>query len=221
MKAESDDSDRRLRVLVADDHPVFVAGIRSVLSTIDRLVLVGESATGAATVEAARRSNPDIILMDVSMPDMSGIEATRRIRGEHPDIRVLMLTMHADDQMLLAAMRAGASGYLLKGSPVSEIALAIELVSRGVALFGKNMAERAIQFIVDPPGTRHPFPELTEREKDVLELVARGLGNATIAHRLGLSHKTVRNYMSRIFAKLHVVDRTAAAVRARQAGLGN
>lgn len=214
------ETDKRLRVLVADDHPVFIAGIRSVLSTMDRLVLVGESATGAATVEAARQSNPDVILMDVRMPDMSGIEATQQIRREHPDIRILILTMYADDDMLLAAMRAGANGYLLKGAPVGEMALAIELVARGVALFGKNVAERAIQFITDPPGSRHPFPELTEREKDVLELVARGMGNATIAHRLGLSHKTVRNYMSRIFAKLHVDDRTAAAIRARRAGLG-
>jgi DNA-binding NarL/FixJ family response regulator len=214
------ESDKRLRVLVADDHPVFVAGIRSMLSTMERLVLVGESSTGAAAVEAARQANPDIILMDVNMPDMSGIEATRKIRVKNPGIRILILTMYEDDEMLLAAMRAGANGYLFKGAPPSEIALAIELVSRGAALFGKNVADRAIQFIIDPPGTRHPFPDLTDREKDVLELVARGMGNATIAHKLGLSHKTVRNYMSRIFAKLHVDDRTAAAISARRAGLG-
>jgi len=210
----------RLRVLVADDHPVFLDGIRLILDQISRVELVGEATTGVAAVEQARRLKPDLVLMDVNMPQMSGIEATRRIRSEHPATAVVILTMFADDDTLLAAMRAGALGYLLKGAPASEITLAIDLVGRGDAIFGKSVASRVIEYITDPPSRQYPFPELTDRERAVLDLVAEGLGNATIARRLGLSNKTVRNYMSRIFAKLQVTDRAAAAVRARRAGLG-
>jgi DNA-binding NarL/FixJ family response regulator len=209
-----------LRVLVADDHPVFLAGIRMVLEQIARVSLVGEATTGTAAVEQARALRPDLVLMDVNMPQMSGIEATRRIRRDSPGTAVVILTMFADDDTLLAAMRAGARGYLLKGAPANEIALAIDLVSRGDAIFGKPVAGRVIEYITDPPSDQYPFPELTDRERAVLDLVAEGLGNATIARRLGLSNKTVRNYMSRIFAKLQVTDRAAAAVRARRAGLG-
>ncbi len=210
----------QLRVLIADDHPVFLAGIRTVLSTIARVELVGETTTGTATVEAARRLKPDLILMDVNMPQMNGIEATRRILSEHPAMKILILTMFSDDDTLLAAMRAGARGYLLKGAAAREIALAVDVVSRGEAIFGAHVAARVIEYITNPPSQRAPFPELTDRERAVLELVADGRGNASIAQELQLSHKTVRNYMSRIFAKLQVADRAAAAVRARRAGLG-
>lgn len=217
---ETGEDGQRLRVLVADDHPVFLAGIRLILGRIGRVELVGEATTGTAAVDLARKLKPDLVLMDVNMPQMSGIEATRRIRSESPETAVVILTMFADDDTLLAAMRAGAHGYLLKGAPASEITLAIDLVSRGDAIFGKPVASRVIEYITDPPSRHYPFPELTERERAVLDLVAEGLGNATIARRLGLSNKTVRNYMSRIFAKLQVTDRAAAAVRARRAGLG-
>lgn len=213
-------ADPRLRILVADDHPVFLAGIRTVLSTISRAVLVGEATTGTGAVEAARRLRPDLILMDVNMPQMNGIEATRRILTERPSTAILILTMFADDDTLLAAMRAGARGYLFKGAAASEIALAVDVVSRGEAIFGSHIAGRVIEYLTNPPSRQLPFPELTDRERAVLELVADGRGNAAIAQKLGLSSKTVRNYMSRIFAKLQVTDRAAAAVRARRAGLG-
>jgi DNA-binding NarL/FixJ family response regulator len=207
-------------VLVADDHPVFLDGIRMVVEGISQVTLVGEATTGTAAVEQARRLKPDLVLMDVNMPQMTGIEATRRIRQENPATAVVILTMFADDDTLLAAMRAGACGYLLKGAPANEIALAIELVSKGDAIFAKPIADRVIEYITGPPRSQYPFPDLTDRERAVLDLVAEGLGNAIIARRLGLSNKTVRNYMSRIFAKLQVTDRAAAAVQARRAGLG-
>jgi DNA-binding NarL/FixJ family response regulator len=210
----------RLTVLIADDHPVFISGIRATLSTIERVALVEEATTGAAAIEAVRRMKPDIALMDVNLPDMNGIEATRRIRSEHPSTAVIILTMFSDDDTLLAAVRAGARGYLLKGASADEISLAIDLASRGNAVFGEHVAGRIIEYVTNPPSRQHPFPELTDRERGILELVADGMGNATIAQKLGLSGKTVRNYMSRIFAKLQVPDRAAAAVRARRAGIG-
>jgi DNA-binding NarL/FixJ family response regulator len=210
----------QLRILVADDHPVFLSGIRAVLDTMARVKVVGEVTTGVAAIEAARRLRPDLVLMDVNMPQVNGIEATQRILREHPRMGVVVLTMFDDDDTLLAAVRAGARGYLLKGAPAVEVALAVEAVSRGEAIFGSHVANRIMAHIIDPLAKRLPFPDLTDRERAVLELVADGRDNTSIARALGLSSKTVRNYMSRIFVKLQVADRAAAAVRARRAGIG-
>jgi DNA-binding NarL/FixJ family response regulator len=215
-QAEAD----RLRVLVADDHPLFRTGVRAALETSDRIQVVGEASTGTEAVRAVRGLQPDIVLMDVQMPEMNGIEAIRSIRRDVPKTTVLVLTMFVDADTLLAAVRAGAQGYLFKGSSAQEIAVAIDAIGRGEVVFGAPLAEHVIDHIVRPPRENLPFPELTEREREVLERVANGNSNAQIAAGLSLSTKTVRNYMSRILVKLQVTDRTAAAVRARQAGFG-
>jgi DNA-binding NarL/FixJ family response regulator len=210
----------RLRVVVADDHPMYRTGVMSALATADRVEVVGEAATGVEAVQAVRQLRPDIVLMDVQMPGMNGIEAIKSIRKDSPKTAVLMLTMFVDADTLLAAVRAGAQGYLFKGSTAQEIVVALDGVGRGEAVFGAPLAERVIDHILRPPGENVPFPDLTEREREVLERVANGHSNSQIASGLSLSAKTVRNYMSRILVKLQVTDRTAAAVRARQAGLG-
>jgi DNA-binding NarL/FixJ family response regulator len=210
----------RLRVLVADDHPLFRMGLRSVLETADGVEIVGEAGTGVEAVQAVRQLQPDIVLMDVQMPEMGGIEAIRHIRRDAPKTAILVLTMFVDSDTLLAAVRAGAQGYLFKGATGQEIAVAIDGVGRGEVVFGAPLAEHVIDHMVRPPGQNLPFPDLTDREREVLERVANGHSNMQIAAGLSLSTKTVRNYMSRILVKLQVADRTAAAVRARQAGIG-
>jgi DNA-binding NarL/FixJ family response regulator len=211
-----------VRVQVVDDHPVFREGLRTLLSTADDLVVVAEAATGAEAVVAAEEHQPDVVLMDLQMPELNGIESTRRIVQSSPHIAVLVLTMFDDDDSVFAAMRAGASGYLLKGAGREEIVQAVRAVARGEAIFGPGVAQRVIAyFTADPvtPGVS-AFPQLTRRERDVLDLVAAGLNNTEIARRLFLSPKTVRNHISNVFAKLHVADRAQAIVRARSAGLG-
>ncbi len=216
---DQEESDR-LRVLVVDDHPMFRTGVRAGLEAADRIEVVGEAGTGAEAVQAARHVHPDIVLMDVQMPGMNGIEAIKSIRKDQPKTAILVLTMFVDGDTLLAAVRAGAQGYLFKGSTAQDIAVALDGVARGEVVFGAPLAEHVIDHIVRPPEENLPFPELTEREREVLERVANGNSNSQIAAGLSLSTKTVRNYMSRILVKLQVSDRTAAAVRARQAGLG-
>jgi len=199
---------------------MYRTGVTSALAAADRIEVVGEASTGVEAVQAVRQLHPDVVLMDVQMPGMNGIEAIKVIRKDTPKTAVLVLTMFADSDTLLAAVRAGAQGYLFKGSTAKEIAVAIDGVGRGEVVFGAPLAEHIIDHIVRPPGANLPFPELTEREREVLEHVANGHSNMQIATGLSLSAKTVRNYMSRILVKLQVTDRTAAAVRARQAGLG-
>jgi DNA-binding NarL/FixJ family response regulator len=210
-----------MRVLLADDHPVFLAGLRSVLDAIPHAEIVGEATTGQGAVAAARRLSPDLVLMDVDLPGINGIEATQKIVTECAGTAVLVLTMLEDLATVLAAMRAGARGYLLKGAGLDDVARAIEAVSRGDAIFGATVAGAVLQQFSHPAGPPVPFPELTDRERAVLERVADGRNNAEIARDLRLSAKTVRNYLSRIFAKLQVSDRTEAAVRARREGLGH
>lgn len=212
--------DGRLRVLIVDDHPVFRKGLQAVLATIDHVNVVGEAATGSEAISAVLKLRPDIVLMDLDIPGVNGVEAIGNISRDAPNTSILVLTIHTDDETLFSAMRAGANGYLFKGSPAQEIALAIDGVSRGEAVFGPPIADRIIHHIVNPPEQKTPFPELTDRELAILECVADGCSNIQIAREFGLAGKTVRNYMSRIFTKLQVTDRTAAAVRARQAGLG-
>ncbi len=210
-----------IEILVADDHPVFRSGLRSLLDAQAQLRVVAEAGSGAEAVRECDRTRPDLVLMDVHLPDMTGIEATRIIHSRFPSISVIVVTMSDDRDVFMSAVRAGARGYLLKGSSIEDICRAIETVQYGGLQFDSQAGNWVIEHLVAPPNTAKPFPELTERERAVLELVADGRGNAAIAKELGLSIKTVRNYLSRIFTKLQLVDRTEAAVLARRQGLGS
>jgi len=210
-----------VRVVVVDDHPMFRAGLRTLVEESPRLEFVGEAADGADAVLVCRREQPDVVLMDVRMPGASGVEATRELTATAPTIGVLMLTMLEDDTSVFAAMRAGARGYILKGAAPEEIVRAIEAVAAGEAIFGAALARRMSHFFTaGRSGEAHPFPELTTRERDVLDRMAAGEANPTIADKLGLSEKTVCNNVSAVLAKLLVADRAQAIVKARDAGLG-
>ncbi len=214
----------QIHILIADDHAHFREGLRALLLSAPEIVVVGEAAAGDAAITAATRLQPDVILMDINMPGVNGIEATRRILHTSPHISILILTMFEDDDSVFAALRAGARGYLLKGALKAEILRAVRSVVSGEAIFGSAIARRLMQFFATPradPGPAAAFPELTERERELLELVAQHLTNPEIANRLHLSPKTVRNHVSNIFSKLQVVDRAEAIMRARQAGLGH
>jgi DNA-binding NarL/FixJ family response regulator len=214
-----------LRVLVADDHPFFRDGLRVMLEATPDTELVGEAADGVEAVNLAHTLRPDVILMDLRMPGLGGIEATRKILGESPQAGILVVTMIEDDDSVFAAMRAGARGYLLKGADKDEMLLAIRAVGRGEAIFGPGIARRLVQYFashaaVPKQASRVVFPELTDREREILDLIAAGRNNQEIAGQLFLSLKTVRNYVSSIFTKLQVGDRSQAVIRAREAGLG-
>ncbi|AHI00327.1 response regulator transcription factor [Kutzneria viridogrisea] len=212
----------KLRVLVVDDHPLFRYGLSSVLAKDSEIEVVGEEATGGTAVSAAARLRPDVVVMDLHLPDINGVEATRRIVGEDPSVRVLMLTMFDDNDSVFAAMRAGARGYLLKGSGPEELVRAVQSVGRGEAIFGQDIAAKMITFFAaGPQRPATAFPELTTRELEILNLIARGESNSGIAAALVISPKTVRNHVSNIFSKLQVADRSQAIVRAREAGLGD
>jgi DNA-binding NarL/FixJ family response regulator len=211
-----------LRVLIADDHPVFLSGLRTVIGSLAEAEVVAEAITGLEAVDKAATLQPDVVVMDLRMPEMNGIEATRRIVGTSPHIAVLVLTMFEDDDSVFAAMRAGARGYLLKGATPAEIARAVEAVGSGEAIFGPTIAERVLRYFSTAPPSHaaEAFPTLTDREREVLELIAQGHNNPQIATRLVVAPKTVRNHVSNIFAKLQVTDRAQAIVRAREAGMG-
>ncbi|MGI5285740.1 response regulator [Nonomuraea polychroma] len=214
-------SDETIRVLLADDHPVYRDGLAVLLGSIPGIEVAGTAADGAEAVERAADLQPDVVVMDVRMPGLDGIEATRRIVADSPHIGVVALTMSEEDATLFAAMRAGARGYLLKGAGQAEIVRAITAVAHGEAIFGPAVALRVAEFFQGSAVTSDPvFPQLTPREREILALVAAGRSNAQIASALFLSQKTVRNNVSNIFAKLHVADRAEAIVRARDAGLG-
>src|SRR4051812_44191948 len=211
----------RLRVLVVDDHPLFRFGVCTLLAAEPGIEIVSEAAGGAAAVDAAAALRPDVVVMDLHLPDLSGIQATRHIVAKSPDTGVLMLTMADESESVFAAMRAGARGYLLKDAEPDEIIRAVQAVARREAIFGPDIANRVLGFFHQPPPASEPvFPELTGREREVLALIAAGHSNGAIASTLCLSPKTVRNHISNVFAKLHVADRAEAIVRARQAGLG-
>ncbi|MEU8362565.1 response regulator transcription factor [Nonomuraea sp. NPDC048882] len=209
-----------ITVLLADDHPVVRSGLRALLGSIDGLTVVGDAADGREAVRQAVTLHPDVLVMDIQMPDLDGIAATRQIARDAPDVAVLMLTMYHDDDSVFAAMRAGARGYLLKGAEQDEIVRAIRAVAAGEAIFGPGIAQRVLGFFSAPPPAEVPFPQLTDRERDVLDLIADGRPNGEIGRRLGISPKTVANHISSIFAKLQVADRAEAIIRARDAGLG-
>jgi len=218
-----------LRIVLADDHPVVRAGLRALIGTLDGLEVVGEATDGEAAVREVQLTKPDVVLMDVRMPVVDGVEATRRIRAVAPGTAVLMLTMYDDDATVFTAMQAGARGYLLKGADQDEILAAIRSVVAGQAIFGPGVAARMLSFFSAPtsvlgasaePQSPVPFPELTDREREILDLLAAGRRTAAIAQELFLSPKTVSNHLTSIFAKLEVADRAAAIVRAREGGLG-
>jgi DNA-binding NarL/FixJ family response regulator len=209
------------RLLVADDHPAYRRGLELMLVDTGDIEIVGEADTGERAVELAASLAPDVILMDIRMPGLDGIEATRRLTRSGSTAAVVVLTMFEDDDSVFAAMRAGARGYLLKGADKDEIERAIRAAAAGEAIFGPQIAQRVIAHFASGSGsTAAAFPSLTEREREVLEMVAAGKGNATIAHELMISLKTVRNHVSNIFTKLQVSERSQAIVKAREAGLG-
>lgn len=211
-----------VRVLIADDHRLFREGVRALLSSLPEAEVVGEASTGDEVVALAARLQPHVVLMDIQMPGLNGIEATRRILATLPQTGIIVVTMYEDDDSVFAAMRAGARGYVLKGAGQEELVRAIHAVASGEALFSPAIARRLIAFFSAGKGAAapSPFPDLTDREREVLDLIAQGRSNTEIAHRLSLSPKTVRNHVSNIFSKLQVADRAQAIVRAREAGLG-
>ncbi len=207
-------------VVVADDHPVFRAGMVTVLQDLPDVEVVGEASNGAEAIEVVGRTSPDVVLMDLRMPDVGGLEATARIRVEHPSTAVIVLTMDSDDDSVFAALRAGARGYLLKESDGLDIERAIDGVARGEAVFGAGVAQRVLGIFAQGRSAASPFPELTPRELEMLELIAEGLDNGSISRRLFLSEKTVRNRVSTILSKLHAGSRAEMVALARDAGLG-
>lgn len=211
-----------IRVLIADDHAIFRRGLCSLLSAVPDIEIIGEAATGEEAIAQAAMLEPDVILMDLQMPDFNGIEATRRILRKSPHIGILVLTMFEDDDSIFTAMRTGARGYLLKGADQTEIVRAIKAVDSGEAIFSPSIAQWLMRYFaaLKSSSTAQVFPELTEREREVLALIAQGRSNPEIANRLILSSKTVRNYVSNIFSKLQVADRAQAIILARDAGLG-
>jgi DNA-binding NarL/FixJ family response regulator len=215
-----------IRLLVADDHALFREGLQALFSATPGIEIVGEAATGQDTVALAEKLQPDVILMDINMPGMNGIQATRRILRTNPTIGVIMVTMLEEDASLFAAMRAGAHGYVLKGAHHQELLQTVRAVARGQVLFGPSTASRIMGFFQDIEADlksslpEETFPELTPRELEVLELIAQGANNSQIAEKLVISDKTVRNHITSVFSKLQVADRAQAIIKARDGGLG-
>ncbi len=210
-----------IRVVVADDHPIVRTGLSALLGSLPDFEVVGVASDGREAVREVISTKPDVALLDLHMPGLDGIAATRELARVAPRVAVLVLTMHDDDESVFAAMRAGARGYLVKGVEQDDIARAIRSVAVGEAIFGTDVAQRVLASLQSPAGAADvPFPELTVREREVLDLLAAGLNNAAIARRIGIATKTVANNVSSIFVKLQVSDRAQAIVRARDAGLG-
>lgn len=215
-----------VRVLIADDHSLFREGLMAILSTAEDIEVAGEAADGEEAISKATSLHPDVILMDIMMPGMNGIEATKRILKSSPSTGIIILTMLEDDDSVFAAMCAGARGYVLKGADRAEVLKTVGAVAAGEALFGPAIARRLTRFFNHIQASSQAasglesFPELTDREREVLELIAQGRSNQEIANRLHISPKTVSNHISNIFGKLQVADRAQAIVKARQAGLG-
>jgi DNA-binding NarL/FixJ family response regulator len=214
----------KIRLLIADDHTLVRQGLGALFAAVPDIAVVGEAASGDDVIARADELMPDVILMDIQMPGVHGIEATRRILQRHASIGIIVVTMLEDDSSIFAAMRAGARGYILKGADKADLVKTIRAVAAGEALFGPAVARRFMHFFSDLHNAPGPqplvFPELTDREREILALMAQGESNARIAELLGLSPKTVKNHISSIFNKLQVADRIQAVLRAREAGLG-
>jgi DNA-binding NarL/FixJ family response regulator len=209
-----------VRVVIVDDHRIVLDGLSALLDSVEGISVVGETTTGEHAVELAARLLPDVVLMDIEMPGIGGVEATRRITTACPGVAVVMLTMYGEDEFVFAALRAGAHGYLLKGAEQEDVVRTIGAVAKGDAVFGPDIARRVLATFTDPQPVTGPFPQLTDRELEVLGLLANGWPNSRIARHLALSPKTVANNVSTILTKLQAPDRAAAIVQARRAGLG-
>jgi DNA-binding NarL/FixJ family response regulator len=211
-------TDAPLRILVVDDHALVRSGLRTLLSSLTHLTIVAEAADGQEAIAQAADLHPDIILMDLHMPGLNGVEATRQIAQASPQVGIVVLTMLEDDASVFAALRAGARGYLLKGADQTEVLRAIDVVAHGEAIFSPSIAQRLMQYFANmrPVFPQSAFPDLTEREREILGLIALGKSNAEIAEELVISPKTVSNHVSNIFSKLQVVDRAQAVLRAQQ-----
>lgn len=211
-----------MRVVVADDHQIVRDGLVALLGALEGITVVGTAADGREAVHVVGETQPDVVVMDIQMPHLDGIGATRFITGAHPGVRVVMLTMNEDDETVLSAIRAGASGYLLKGSGAAEVVRAVESAAAGGMVFGASLAGRVAGYLAGggPAPAELPFPELTDRERTVLDLLAAGRSNDQIARETYVSNKTVRNTVSAIYTKLHAAGRTEAIIKARDAGLG-
>ena len=211
-----------ISVFIADDHRLFRDGLRALLAPSFDIAVVGEAANGEESVALVEQLQPDVVLMDIQMPGLNGIEATRRITAASPHVGIIIVTMFEDDDSVFAAMRAGARGYVLKGAGQEEVVRTIRAVARGEALFGPAIATRLMSYFSGPrpAAPTELFPELTAREREILDLIAAGHNNEAIAARLVVSRKTVRNHVSNIFSKLQVTGRTEAIIRARDAGMG-
>jgi DNA-binding NarL/FixJ family response regulator len=213
--------EKDIRVIIADDHTLFRDGLVALLNSVPEIDVVGTAQDGEEAIQLAADSQPDVVLMDLLMPKVNGIEATKHIIQTSPHIGVVMLTMFEDDESVFAAMRAGARGYVLKGADQEDVLRAIHAVARGEALFGPSIATRLMDFFTPPVSEpAQAFPELTEREHEILALIAQGSNNSEIAEQLHISLKTVRNHVSNIYNKMQVTDRVQAVLRAREAGLG-
>jgi DNA-binding NarL/FixJ family response regulator len=213
-------TDTVIRVVIADDHPVVRDGLSALLSSVPSVTVAGLAATGREAVRAAVTLRPDVMVLDIQMPELTGVAAAGEIARAAPDVAVLMLTMFDDDDSVFAAMRAGARGYILKGAQQDEIIRAIHAVAAGEAIFGPGVARRVLGLVSAPAAPDIPFPALTSREREVLDLIAAGARNAEIAQRMSIAPKTVANHMSAIFNKLQVADRSQVIILARDAGLG-
>jgi DNA-binding NarL/FixJ family response regulator len=213
-------SEPPIRVVLADDHPVVRAGLEALLTSLSGIEVVGVASNGREAVREVVSTRPDVAVLDLQMPGLDGFAATRELARSAPEVAVLVLTMFEDDDSVFAAMRAGARGYLVKGAEQEEIARAIQAVAAGEAIFGPGVARRVLTFFSTPPPTAEPFPQLTVRERQILDLIAAGLSNHAIADRLDLAAKTVANNVSAIFTKLGTADRATAIIQARNAGLG-
>lgn len=210
-----------IRVVIVDDHRIVLDGLVVLLDSMDGVTVVGEATSGEQAAGLVARLRPDVVLMDIEMPGIGGVEATRRITAAHPSVAVVMLTMYGEDEFVFAALRAGARGYLLKGAQQEDVVRTVRAAARGDAVFGPDVAHRVLRAFTDPRPAAKPFPELTDRERDVLGLLANGWPNGRIARHLGLTPKTVANNVSNILTKLHATDRAAAILAARRAGLGD
>lgn len=209
-----------VRVLVVEDHPLFRKGVVSLIAAVPDMTVAGVAGSGEEAVARAAELRPDVVLMDLQLPGMSGIDATRVIVADAPAVRVLVLTLFEDDESVLLALRAGARGYVLKDAEEDDLLGAVRAVARGEAIFSQAIAGRVLAFFAQPQGPPKAFPTLTDREREILALIAQGHPNPSIARALSLSPKTVANYVSAIFAKLQVAHRSEAMIRAREAGLG-